>query len=507
MKWLLLILCVLSAVSLRTVGELAIENGGASNVTRLAATVYGTLSGTNGTNPVVTLFYGESDGYTNATSWSYSNLWGVAEAGEVSTNLSGLTPATKYFYRWYAAENPSNSAWAPASDFFYTLAGAPTSLPAVAAHAVMVDTNGAITSPTNFAEVNNLWPVTSRSNGVVDLGGEVVTNATYCGDGSGLTNVPPTGFEESDPVWSASSNQVMTTLDAISTQVWTTSQYPQAILPDGSRDFTNPVTISVPVSCTDDAAAILTILDNGLHATNRAAVYIQGGGQSIYATANAGDGAYAAEVVNNDCGNCLLLGSFEGDALTLNAHSGGRALWVFSGNVDLGGNTVTNGSYAGDGPGLTNLTLAAYAGTNLSWDGAKLNATAPTAPSSDNGVHRYTAVGTSGQEVLVAASSNGVSAVWGGSTVTITIPAGVVLHSVRIRWPGTSGTTITIVTGTNDMGNVSLATRWMPVCQAWREDNGSVLPTVSATMDTVDHSRFMIQGLDNAHVNHIRLDF
>ena len=99
-----------------------IENVAPSSISRTNAIAAGDLVITNGTTNVVyvTLYYAKSDYTTNTASWTFTNTFSVASTGAVSTNIMSLTPATKYYYRWYAAEG-TNVDWPAASTNFTTL--------------------------------------------------------------------------------------------------------------------------------------------------------------------------------------------------------------------------------------------------------------------------------------------------------------------------------------------------------------------------------------------------
>lgn len=116
--------------AVKALASLEIANGAVSNITRLSADLPCTIVATNGsgTNPVLTVFYSTTDFSTNAGSWSYSNVYGQAGLGAISTNISGLTPAKYYYFRWSATET-TNTAWASATSNFWTLSGAPTNQP------------------------------------------------------------------------------------------------------------------------------------------------------------------------------------------------------------------------------------------------------------------------------------------------------------------------------------------------------------------------------------------
>lgn len=152
----LLALCPLHLAQ-SAAAALSMTNGPASNITRVAATVYGNLTGTNAATNVMslTLYYGISDATTNAATWGNSNFYGtVTNLGTVSNVISSLTPSQFYYYRWYAAQSTSN-VWAHTTSNFWTLAGAPTSGVTNATYVpVMADTNGNLVAPTNFWGAN-----------------------------------------------------------------------------------------------------------------------------------------------------------------------------------------------------------------------------------------------------------------------------------------------------------------------------------------------------------------
>lgn len=148
-------------------------------------------------------------------------------------------------------------------------------------------------------------------------------------------------------------------------------------------------------------------------------------------------------------------------------------------------------------------TWSVAAGTAQTSDTAIVSATAATAGIASNALYRYAADATAGEEVLVLASAAGITSVRSGSTLTFTIPAGVHLLSARIRFPAGVGTTLTIVTGTTDMPNTSLADRWGLACVAINETTGYPITGAKPVLDLVNHDRVIIYGLSSTAVNHI----
>lgn len=111
----------LSRRLITTLGPPVIDNGsGATNVTATAARLNGTL--TAGVNASTFLLWGTADGGASAN-WQYTNSLGVLSQGPFFCDVSGLTPATTYYYR-YAATNIAGQAIAPATATFMTPANA-----------------------------------------------------------------------------------------------------------------------------------------------------------------------------------------------------------------------------------------------------------------------------------------------------------------------------------------------------------------------------------------------
>jgi hypothetical protein len=103
-----------------------VENIAATGITATAATAGATVTSAGSVPPVVTLYYGPTDGGTNPAAWAASASAG-SFTGSGTVTLSGLSAATPHFFRSFA-ENPGGSAWAPASSTFTTL---PVSAPAI----------------------------------------------------------------------------------------------------------------------------------------------------------------------------------------------------------------------------------------------------------------------------------------------------------------------------------------------------------------------------------------
>jgi len=95
---------------------------GATDIGTASATFNGYLLATSGVTEA-TLYWGPTDGGTNAVAWSNSIAFGPQSAGQtsLSTNLTGLSADTWYYYRFYATDG-SWSEWAADTELFATRA-------------------------------------------------------------------------------------------------------------------------------------------------------------------------------------------------------------------------------------------------------------------------------------------------------------------------------------------------------------------------------------------------
>jgi hypothetical protein len=103
-----------------------VTNIPAASVLNRSAILGGNFVSTGGAAPEVFIFYGSSDGGTNAANWNQSFYLGF-QTGSFAQNVAGLSANTTYYYR-VAAINPAGVAWAPASQSFNTLSPSPASL-------------------------------------------------------------------------------------------------------------------------------------------------------------------------------------------------------------------------------------------------------------------------------------------------------------------------------------------------------------------------------------------
>jgi len=92
---------------------LEVQNLAVTGVTETTASLRGAVIDTAGAeDPEVWVFWGPADGGTDPASWT-NELWlGAHGLGGFSTNVSGLTSNTTYYYRCRAS-NSTGAAWAP----------------------------------------------------------------------------------------------------------------------------------------------------------------------------------------------------------------------------------------------------------------------------------------------------------------------------------------------------------------------------------------------------------
>jgi len=162
----------------------AVANSPAANVQATAATLGGQITGTGNENPEVTLFYGPSDGGTNAGAWASSIFLGP-KSGYYFVSVTGLaTNATYYFTSM--ASNSAGVAWATPSVSFTTLSN--LSLRSLLTFhydntRAGANTNETILTPANV-NVNNFGKLfTYNVDGFVFAQALVATNVSVPGEG------------------------------------------------------------------------------------------------------------------------------------------------------------------------------------------------------------------------------------------------------------------------------------------------------------------------------------
>lgn len=145
-----------------------VVNSGASNIEPTTATVGGEVTDTGGANPTVTLYWGDNDGGTTPGNWDNSVSFG-SQSGVFSTGLTGLNPATTYYFRTFASNNAGDD-WANSTATFST--GSPPDPPTVV----------------NIPASSVNYTIANLNGAVTDTGGETPVVTIYYGDNDGGTN-------------------------------------------------------------------------------------------------------------------------------------------------------------------------------------------------------------------------------------------------------------------------------------------------------------------------------
>ena len=105
------------------VNNLIVANLPASPVLATSATLNGQIVSPGVSAPVVTIYYGATDGHTNAAAWAHNVSIGQTN-GNFSTPVAGLTTNTTYYFTAFASNN-AGATWAQPSASFTTLASSP----------------------------------------------------------------------------------------------------------------------------------------------------------------------------------------------------------------------------------------------------------------------------------------------------------------------------------------------------------------------------------------------
>ncbi len=159
-------------------GALVDNASGATDVTPNSASLNGMLYHIGESATAVSVHYGTSDGGTNGP-WANTITWDAPQSvGPFTTNLTGLTSGTNYYYR-FSASNDAGTAWADTSAVFST-------------YELMVEATDAI------ARTNSLDTATFTVSRPLAATGTVwVVNYTLGGTATNVTDytiAPASGF-------------------------------------------------------------------------------------------------------------------------------------------------------------------------------------------------------------------------------------------------------------------------------------------------------------------------
>ena len=157
-----------SIASIITTTPPTVVNSGATNIVPTSATIGGEVTENAGSSPTVTLYWGDNDGGTTPGNWDNSIPLG-GQTGIFSSGITGLTPATTYYFRAFAS-NGAGDDWANSTANFST--GAPPNPPTIVNNAA---------SSVDFTNA-------TLNGTVTNTGGETPNVTIYYGDNDGGTN-------------------------------------------------------------------------------------------------------------------------------------------------------------------------------------------------------------------------------------------------------------------------------------------------------------------------------
>ena len=163
------------------------NDGGASSVTSSSARLNGQITNTGGSNPIVGIYWGLTDGGMNTGSWSHLFDLGIRGLGTFYADISGQTPGTTYYYRCYA-ENPAGSSWASSTATFTTLTNSNRASVALRAYngqylCAEGGGSGAVVANRNAIGAWETFKLIDRGNGNVAL--QAANGQFVCAEGGG----------------------------------------------------------------------------------------------------------------------------------------------------------------------------------------------------------------------------------------------------------------------------------------------------------------------------------
>ena len=158
-----------------------VENRAADNITGTSAVLRGEVTAAGNDTPVVTLYWGPSDGGTAPASWTNSRVLGP-DAGDFSSMVQGLSQFTTYYYTARAV-NAAGTAWAAPSRSFTTGSTLPTSVIINEIHYDPAD-------PTTRLEFIELHNPTGAS---IDMSGWIMDDGVNFTFPTGAASIIPAG--------------------------------------------------------------------------------------------------------------------------------------------------------------------------------------------------------------------------------------------------------------------------------------------------------------------------
>lgn len=153
-----------------------------TGITGTTATLRGDVTNDGNEPPVITIFYGPTDGGTNPASWAQSASMGV-QTGDFTRFVAGLTHSSTYYFRCRAV-NAGGTSWADTSTAFTTtaLVNSAAVINEIHYHPADDPTQGPI--PLEFVELHN------PGDTAVDLGNWKLANGITYTFPSGTTLTP-----------------------------------------------------------------------------------------------------------------------------------------------------------------------------------------------------------------------------------------------------------------------------------------------------------------------------
>jgi hypothetical protein len=139
----------------------------AAGVGTRAATVSGSVLSTGGDAPEIVVYYGPTNGGTNAAGWAQW-VWLGSQSGNFALTLTGLTPNTAYYFAC-AAVNAAGTSWGAPSQNFTTA-------------------NVSLASATNLPASNLTTNSALLSGQVLSTGNDAPTLTLYYGPSNGGNN-------------------------------------------------------------------------------------------------------------------------------------------------------------------------------------------------------------------------------------------------------------------------------------------------------------------------------